>query len=59
MSSGPGQTWGGATVKMTRHLALLATLARSLALVAPVLAQDGKLKIGAVNPYSGPLTIWR
>lgn len=41
-------------MSMTRRLALLATLAGSLALATPVLAQEGPLKIGAVNPYSGP-----
>lgn len=39
---------------ITRRMALLATLAGSLALATPVSAQDNPLKIGAVNPYSGP-----
>lgn len=39
---------------MTRRAALLATLAGSLMMGAPAGAQDGTLKIGAVNPYSGP-----
>lgn len=38
---------------MTRRAALLATIAGSLMIGAPAGAQDGPLKIGAVNPYSG------
>ena len=39
---------------LTRRNAILAVLAGSLMLSASVSAQEEKLKIGAVNPYSGP-----